>query len=1248
MEADAHACTTCGRVFARRYNLTRHIKRGVCQVRSTSTSRDRTDSPRPASFPCNFCTASFDSTFRLSLHKLHHTHADDRYSNGSSSINLLRVSMNNAVRDYRMQPSNGAITNFWKWFHEDKIIIEALFNNLNNFRLKALIYLNVNYVKLDHQTGEVLERRLIAHPSSSATEVVDCDAWLSQHIDGLKSMIEKFCEKDSDLIFDGVEFADIKVTLLENHSGEGSFKLPPSLKNKSAVINVDCESHCFKYAVLSILHYQDVKTHRYRTSQYKQWEDELKFEDMNASNMKLKDIEKFEKQNNMKIVVHIWQNGLKGVRYNKRSSTYDRVVNLLLIYSEQSQIWHYCGISNLSRLYYHTLSKKNVHRVCDRCTRSFWAKEKFETHYEWCARGKLQVEKMPKDTLFRYQENGDELSPIRVMYADIECYIDDGTHKPAAIACYEVWHKHLNRQNKMHVWQGEDCILKFLHFLESAAKSQHDFDDELSRKAMNMTRTDKLKFDSCEFCPRCSTKFDNDKVKKVRDHDHLTGQFRNALCSKCNFRLRLRRRVLPVIFHNFKGYDSHIIIKGGLGQMKNSKFDIIAQTREKFMAMTVKVPVDKTKENKTIFFDIKFLDSFQFMASSLASLANNLDKFPETETLKKEHPNLTDELIKRKGVFPYAYFDALAKLDETRLPSIDKFKNDLTGEDCSADEYSHAQLAWSKFNCRTFGDYMIAYLKLDVFLLADVFEEFRRVALDEDKLDPVHFVSLPAMSFKSAFKMTKETIHLLSDPEMYNLFERGIRGGLTFVNKHFIKSETIGDEHVHLKYIDANNLYGSALSKPLPHSEFSWVDDNQLAYFSNPTNVMNIPDDGDWGYYFEVDLIYPDTIKDETSDFPLAPQSGEVTTDMFSDFMTEYHKDLRVHGQPKYKPCRKLLMTQYNKENYLAHFAILKFYLQMGMILNKVHRIIKFRQKPFLKFYIDTNSQKRAASKNAFEKDYYKYKNNSLFGKTMEDVRKRMNYKLVNDENKLEKLASSPLFLDRDIIDEEIVGVKMMKPEVELCKPIYIGQAVLDYSKLEMYKLFYKILKPCPLMRDVRLMGGDTDSFFLAITTQKDLDFNEVWKSLNDYFDSSNYKPTHPLYSLNNKAKLGCFKDESAGAEIEEMVLLRPKMYSMKFKGVDDSIKRAKGISKSLVKQMKHKQYYLAYKNKKITYVNMVILKSNLHTVTTHNFKKRALSSFEDKRCWTSHNISLPHGHPQTNVPPPKKIKLLPPSSGDV
>ena len=151
------------------------MKQGSCQNQAASTSGGKADSAQPASFTCDLCPISFDSQFRLSSHRLHHTHTDDRYSNGSSSINLLRVSLNNLVRDYRMELSNGAIVDFAEWLEQNKNIIEALFNNLTNFRMKALIYLNANFVKMDHQTGQVIEKRLIAHPSSTATEVVDCD-----------------------------------------------------------------------------------------------------------------------------------------------------------------------------------------------------------------------------------------------------------------------------------------------------------------------------------------------------------------------------------------------------------------------------------------------------------------------------------------------------------------------------------------------------------------------------------------------------------------------------------------------------------------------------------------------------------------------------------------------------------------------------------------------------------------------------------------------------------------------------------------------------------------------------------------------------------------------------------------------------------------------------------------------------------------------------------------------------------------
>ena len=691
---------------------------------------------------------------------------------------------------------------------------------------------------------------------------------------------------------------------------------------------------------------------------------------------------------------------------------------------------------------------------------------------------------------------------------------------------------------------------------------------------MLISPSEQMAFNRATKCKKCNKPF-GEKLHKVRDHCHITGDFRGVLCHICNTRLRLKRNTLHVIFHNLKNYDCHLIIKNGIAKMKEWDLSVIAQTREKYMCLTAKIPVGKTKKGKTIFYSLQFLDSYQFMNSSLSSLSQNLTSLPHTHSLKVKYPNMTDNLITRKGVFPYSYFDSLDRLKETSLPDISKFRNDLTNEECSESDYNHALDAWNQFECKTFSDYMHAYLILDVLLLADVFETFRKLSLEQDGLEPVHFISLPALSFQSAFKMTNEEIHLLQDANLYNLFERGIRGGLTFVNVHHMKSGVVKDDKTGdefnklLMYIDQNNLYGEALSKPLPHSNFSFLSQEEInQLFPDECSILNLDENASEGYVFELDLEYPEEIHDKTRDFPLAPESMEVTGEMISPFMKEYYEKLmeqRHCSNKNFKSCRKLLMTQYDKYNYVVHFAILKFYIMMGLKINKIHNVVKFSQKAFLEPYIKFNSEKRAQAKNSFEKDFYKLKNNSLFGKTMEDVRKRMNYKVSADENKILKLISSPLFLDRDIISEEIVGIKMVKPKVTLDKPIFIGQAVLDYSKLTMFKLFYEKLPQCPLIKNIQLLGGDTDSFFLSLTVESNITANDVLKSLESIVDFSNYPINHPLYSSQNKARLGCFKDECAGTEIDEIILLRPKMCSIKLKHSDNNIKRAKEISKTVV-----------------------------------------------------------------------------------
>ena len=198
-----------------------------------------------------------------------------------------------------------------------------------------------------------------------------------------------------------------------------------------------------------------------------------------------------------------------------------------------------------------------------------------------------------------------------------------------------------------------------------------------------------------------------------------------------------------------------------------------------------------------------------------------------------------------------------------------------------------------------------------------------------------------------------------------------------------------------------------------------------------------------------------------------------------------------------------------------------------------------------------------------------------------------------------------------------------------------------------MYRPFYDTLRPNKLFNKVELLGGDTDSFFLALHTNADIGHQDIFRNLRSCLDSSNYPQDHPLYSLANKARLGCFKDETGGQAIAEMILLKPKMYSFKVEG-SRGIKRAKGISKSVVSRLDHDRYRDIFRELKENTVTMTILRSRRHTVQTVTFQKRALSAWEDKRCWLDHNTSLPHGHYASGVPPPKRRRLAVPPSGDV
>ena len=339
---------------------------------------------------------------------------------------------------------------------------------------------------------------------------------------------------------------------------------------------------------------------------------------------------------------------------------------------------------------------------------------------------------------------------------------------------------------------------------------------------------------------------------------------------------------------------------------------MIAKNTENYISFSVKVEVDryidKTGNEKIKEMELRFIDSFKFMSSSLDSLVNNLAKGGHQFSGFEDYNSEQRELLIRKEVYPYEYMNSWDKFEETRLPNIDKFYSKLNMSGISESEYQHARNFWDKFKLKNIGDYHDLYLKTDVILLTNVFESFRSVCLRNYGLDPAHFYTAPGLAWKACLKKTGVNLELLKDPDMLLMFERGIRGGITqSVHRWAIANNPyMGYEYdpskptEYLQYLDANNLYGWAVSQPLPIRDFKWIDvrENKV---EPKKMVETLAKNSNWGYGYllEVDAEYPRELHNHQNDLP---------------FLCE---KIKVNG------VEKLVPNLYDKEKYVIHVKAL-------------------------------------------------------------------------------------------------------------------------------------------------------------------------------------------------------------------------------------------------------------------------------------------------------------------------------------
>jgi hypothetical protein len=329
----------------------------------------------------------------------------------------------------------------------------------------------------------------------------------------------------------------------------------------------------------------------------------------------------------------------------------------------------------------------------------------------------------------------------------------------------------------------------------------------------------------------------------------------------------------------------------------------------------------------------------------------------------------------------------------------------------------------------------------------------------------------------------------------------------------------------------------------------------------------------------------------------------------------------------------KLVCSLSDKRNYVIHIKNLQLYISLGLKIKKVHKVLSFSQKAWLKPYIDFNTNQRKYAKNDFEKDFYKLMNNSVFGKTMENVRNRINFELVCNESRLLKLAGREQYQGHILFgtdEDHIAGVSMAKTNIVLDKPIYVGMSILDLSKTLMYNFHYNTMMKKYSYDDVKLLFTDTDSLCYHINTE------DIYKDMaekKEEYDFSDYSKEHFLFSNDNKKVIGKFKDETNGVPISEFVGLRSKMYAFTY-CPDNKLKEkktAKGIKKNVIKKDIHFDNYkqaIFNEGKEIQFATMNCIRSKRHQLMTIRINKIGLSCYDNKRYVLKDNINtLAYGH---------------------
>ena len=739
-----------------------------------------------------------------------------------------------------------------------------------NRNIKARLYLNCLMKRTDPD-GFTVIRKFAFHSVGQKiiTETTDPHEIFKEMMDEIEEEVQKVEHAEgSGWVFVEVENLTLHVDIWDPVKGSSYIDLPKELKNKNAIINMKNEDNkCFLWCVLRALNPSKDKHPSRIDKDLKSKENTLNMEGITYP-VDLKDIKRFEKQNlDISISVLGYSKDeriypLRISKFTKVKKEDERKHNIVLLLIKNGDNSHYCYVKKLSALLSSQVNKHD-HKLyfCLNCLNGYDEPEKLEKHKEYCSEEESIKINMPSpDTYIKFKNFlYSERAPFAI-YADFEsivkpldtCEPDPNKsytlkyqkHEPVSFVYYiksfnENVYKSKLRSYVKENEEDPDTIDVFINWLEEDVK----IISELGNEKMIITAEEEEQFKQASNCWICHKKLNLED--RVRDHCHYTGRYRGAAHNICNLKYNKPNNI-SVFFHNLTGYDSHLFIKK-LG-ITTGSIDCIPNNEENYISFSKTIKTgeytNKRGETKNKYFKIIFKDSLKFMASSLEALVKNLPEGALNNLNKYFTPEQV-KLLKQKGFFPYDYMDNIEKLKDKKPPSQKAFYSKLTGKGINNYNYNHVLNVWKTWKMKTFKEYLELYNVTDVLLLADVFENFRDICLKNYGLDPVYYYTAPGLAWDACLKMTGVNLELLSNIDMLLMIEKGIRGGISIIsnrygkaNNKYMKDFNKSELSKYLMYVDANNLYGWAMSQKLPVHSFKWMSNKEIE------NIFNSPSMG--------------------------------------------------------------------------------------------------------------------------------------------------------------------------------------------------------------------------------------------------------------------------------------------------------------------------------------------------------------------------------------------------------------------